>query len=151
MLTLNETQIEKALSKLRNKSNSDIAIKLLSRVNILEDTNCWIISRDWSEYSVFNGYIAHCLSYELFNSDIVNKNYICHSCDRKGCINPEHIFQGSASVNNRDSRRKKAMFKFGNSRVKENKIKSWRFTVDVVSLLIDRNLIKDTFTQVKTK
>lgn len=136
MLSLN--QISEALNNVKDISNIQLAKDLLGRVRILDD--CWILNDDWSEYASFNGKRAHRLSYELFNGESIRKYFVCHSCDRKGCINPKHLFRGTASENKKDFRIKMAAYKRnrqaemlymrdrnGGSSYDENKeIKSWR-------------------------
>ena len=95
-------EITRTLSKkLRDSDKYELAKELLDRVTVLQDRDCWIIAEDWSQYSKFKGHIAHRLSYILFVSDIIDSNIICHRCDRKGCINYNHLFQGT-NKDNRD-------------------------------------------------
>ena len=51
----------------------------------------------------FKNFRANRLSWMLHNKrDIPYKMQICHSCDNKQCINPLHLWAGTASENMRD-------------------------------------------------
>jgi len=104
---LRASQINDTLTVLRNAEDVDIARLLLLRVRVLEDTGCWILNNDWSEYTSFQKIPAHRLSFRLFKGNLYSDIFICHHCDRKGCINPEHLFAGTASSNVSDFRKKK--------------------------------------------
>ena len=44
---------------------------------------------------------AHRLSYHLFVTPLTGdeEEYICHACNNKWCVAPEHLVSGNASVN----------------------------------------------------
>lgn len=77
---------------------------------------CWI----WTKSRSNNGYgqighrenghlvhkLAHRVSYELFIGPIPDGIYVCHTCDNPPCINPKHLWLGTAKDNNRDCREK---------------------------------------------
>jgi hypothetical protein len=65
---------------------------------------CWFRREDWSTYSTVDKKPAHRLSYELFIGNWWKGLEICHSCDRKGCFNPWHLFQGTHAQNMKDAR-----------------------------------------------
>lgn len=70
--------------------------------------NCWIWIRakTGSGYGTFkrgsNYVLAHRMSYELFKGSIKEGLFICHSCDNRSCINPNHLWEGTQSENMKD-------------------------------------------------
>ena len=49
-----------------------------------------------------NLFLAHRLSYILFNGEIPKDKYVCHTCDNRKCINPNHLYLGTAKDNYED-------------------------------------------------
>ena len=58
---------------------------------------------------------AHRVSYEHFKGDIPNGMLVCHSCDNRNCVNPEHLWLGSIANNNADRDAKKRQSRGSNS------------------------------------
>ncbi len=85
--------------------------KFLSKIKKTK-TGCWEWTGTRSPYGYGSfaekgkTFRAHRFSYELFKGPIT-KPEICHKCDNPPCVNPEHLFQGTRSENQRDSVAKK--------------------------------------------
>lgn len=71
--------------------------------------DCWIWkgARNSFGYGRFgvpgnSGIYAHRFSYEMHKGKIENKLFVCHSCDNPSCVNPKHLWLGTAKDNIHD-------------------------------------------------
>lgn len=89
-------------------SQREKVLWLKSRTSINEN-GCW----EWQSTLQKTGYgkiqewlhksrLAHRAMYSLSVSPIPNGMYVLHSCDNRKCINPEHLWLGNHSENQKD-------------------------------------------------
>lgn len=111
MNTMNERiTANRAISDLL-ASPIDVKMGVMARMFAQRTLNAGCV--DWTGFKAAKGYgrigilgkrvAVHRLSWSLANSQPVPDGmFICHSCDRPSCFNPEHLFVGTQLDNMRD-------------------------------------------------
>lgn len=88
--------------------------------------SCWLwtgqINRDG--YGVFSpgNKRAHRMSYQLFNGPVDTNFFVLHKCDVRNCVNPAHLFLGTAADNVRDKILKNRSNNIRGEKVKGSKL-----------------------------
>lgn len=90
------------------KDERSLQERLMERVVVNELTGCW----EWqgAKNNIGYGFIrdgnkmrtTHRVSYEEHIANIPQGLCVCHSCDNKKCVNPNHLWLGTVKDNMRD-------------------------------------------------
>jgi hypothetical protein len=77
-----------------------------------KESGCWLYKKSSSGmYGKVRWqckwFSAHRVAYEQLIGEIPKEMWVCHKCDTPKCVNPEHLFLGSASENRLDALKKR--------------------------------------------
>lgn len=113
--------------------------RFVPKYKVNAENGCWewIGAIDRGGYGAINfeGKVrkAHRLSHELFKGPIPEDLHICHKCDNRKCVNPEHLFPGTRFDNMQDCVQKGRLhpgwtpgMKNGSSKLTDNDVRAIR-------------------------
>jgi len=98
----------------RSSNGRLVPIPILDRfwINVRKTDGCWL----WTGAHKPSGYgdiwyrnrpqIAHRVSWQIYHGAIPKELHVLHSCDIPSCVNPAHLFLGTAKDNAADCIRK---------------------------------------------
>lgn len=73
---------------------------------VKQEDGCWLFRGNPGKYGVLNVHgvntLAHRFSYTMHKGEIGVGRFVCHTCDVRGCVNPDHLYSGTHEDNVRD-------------------------------------------------
>lgn len=111
------------------------------------NTGCWLwmgsLCDGYGNF-IFRGHNrAHRASFEIHKGEIPKGMLVCHTCDQRSCVNPDHLFLGTIQDNMDDRNRKgrQAMGERNHSKIDSATVIKMR-TLYVVNGMSTRKIAK---------
>jgi len=86
--------------------------------HVKKTKRCWL----WTASKMWKGYgnfrlnkktllRSHRFAYEIFKGRIPRNKLVCHKCDVRNCVKPQHLWLGTPELNSKDMVKKKRQSK----------------------------------------